>query len=137
MPTRPNAATSAAVRLPIVAALLTIVGYSINDTIVIFDRIREMKGKNPDVSVDLANEAQNQMLSRTLLTSTTTMLTTLVLYVMGGESIHGFMFCMLIGFISGVYSTIYIACPVMLWVIAYEKRKALRPTKKTAVPAKA
>ncbi len=122
------------VNLPVIAALLTIVGFSINDTIVIFDRVREIKGKSPKLTRDMVNLALNQTLSRTILTSLTTGMTTLVLYLLGGESIHGFTFCMLIGFISGVYSTIYIASPVMLWVIDMEqRRKDAKLTRKPAV----
>lgn len=125
------------VNLPVIAALLTIVGFSINDTIVIFDRVREIKGKSPKLTRDMVNLALNQTLSRTILTSLTTGMTTLVLYLLGGESIHGFTFCMLIGFISGVYSTIYIASPVMLWVIDVEQRRQdAKLVKKPAVAKK-
>lgn len=125
------------INLPVIAALLTIVGFSINDTIVIFDRVREVKGKSPKLTREMVNLSLNQTLSRTLLTSLTTGMTTLVLYIMGGESIHGFTFCMLVGFISGVYSTVYIASPVMLWVIDMEQRfQESKTTKKVAVAKK-
>ena len=91
-------------------------GYSLNDTIVIFDRIREIKGKSPKVTADMINLAVNQTLSRTILTSLTTLMTVVILYVLGGDGIHAFAFAMLIGVLSGVYSTIYIATPVLLWL---------------------
>ncbi len=107
--------------LPVIAALLTIIGYSINDTIVIFDRIREnmklMKG------VDLRtiiNTSVNQTLSRTLLTSLTTLLAVLSLFLFGGQAINDFSFAMLVGCIAGVYSTVYIASPI---VLVLEKKK--------------
>jgi len=102
--------------LTIVAAILTIVGYSINDTIVIFDRIREDLRK--DLKMDfptLANHAINLTLSRTFLTSTTTMLATISLFVFGGGAINDFALAMMIGLIVGTYSTIFIATPVMLF----------------------
>ena len=103
-----------------IACLLTIVGYSLNDTIVIFDRIREIKGKNPNITYNMINLAVNQTLSRTLLTALTTFLVVLVLYVAGGEGIHGFAFSMIIGVITGCYSTVYIANPVLLWLVNRE-----------------
>lgn len=104
------------INLTLVAALLTIMGYSLNDTIVIFDRIREIKGKSPKITADMINLAVNQTLSRTILTSLTTLMTVVILYVLGGDGIHAFAFAMLVGVISGVYSTIYIATPVLLWL---------------------
>lgn len=103
-----------------IACLLTIVGYSLNDTIVIFDRIREIKGKNPNITYDMINLSVNQTLSRTLLTAFTTFLVVLVLYVAGGEGIHGFAFSMVVGVITGCYSTVYIANPVLLWLVNRE-----------------
>jgi SecD/SecF fusion protein len=104
------------ISLAVVAALLTIVGYSINDTIVIFDRIREIRGKNPDLTEKMINDSVNQTLGRTLLTSGTVLIGTLILYFVGGEGIHPFAFAMLVGLISGTYSTVYIASPVLLWL---------------------
>lgn len=102
--------------LPIIAALLTIVGYSVNDTIVVFDRIREdiklMKGKAS--YRDIANLSINQTLSRTLLTSLTTLLTVVMLVVFGGGAINDFAWALLIGIIVGTYSSIFIATPVVL-----------------------
>ncbi|QDT00584.1 protein translocase subunit SecD [Adhaeretor mobilis] len=102
--------------LPIVAALLTIIGYSLNDTIVVFDRIREVKGKSPTLTREMINESINQTLSRTLLTSLTTLITVLILYVFGGDGIHGFAFALVIGVIVGTYSSIFIASPALLWM---------------------
>jgi preprotein translocase subunit SecF len=103
--------------LKIVAAILTIVGYSINDTIVTYDRIREnigtTKGRN---YIQLINKSVNETLARTILTSLTVVLVVFVLFFFGGEVIHGFSFVLLVGLIAGTYSTIYIASPiVLLW----------------------
>ncbi|MEP0841580.1 MAG: protein translocase subunit SecD, partial [Phycisphaerae bacterium] len=99
--------------LTVIAALLTLVGYSINDTIVIFDRIRENRGRLGQVSPQLINDSLNQTLSRTVLTAFTVFLTVLIMYVWGGEGIHGFAFVMIIGSISGTYSTLAIATPMV------------------------
>jgi SecD/SecF fusion protein len=100
--------------LPAVAALLTLVGYSVNDTIVVFDRIREVRGKNPLLTPQMINDSVNQTLSRTLLTSFATWLVVIVLYLFGGEGVHLFAFVMVIGVIVGTYSSIYIASPLLL-----------------------
>jgi preprotein translocase subunit SecF len=101
--------------LNIVAALLTIIGYSINDTIVIFDRIRENTRKNIKTPLsDLINLSVNQTLSRTILTSFTLFIVLLVLFFMGGAVIHDFTFTLLVGTIAGVYSTVFIASPIVL-----------------------
>jgi len=102
--------------LTIVAALLTIVGYSVNDTIVTFDRLREIKGKNPQLRADMVNASVNQCLSRTLLTALTVFITVVILYFWGGDGIHGFAFAFLVGTVAGTYSTVYIAAPVLLWL---------------------
>jgi SecD/SecF fusion protein len=99
-----------------VAALLTIVGFSINDTIVIFDRLRELRGKGQFVTAAMIDKAVNQTLSRTVLTSGTAFLATLILYVFGGQGIHTFAFAMLVGIVTGTYSTVYIASPIVLWL---------------------
>ncbi len=104
------------ISLDVVAALLTIVGFSINDTIVIFDRLRELRGKSPFVTAEMVDKAVNQTLSRTILTSGTALLATLILYLFGGQGIHAFAFTMLIGIIVGSYSTIYIAAPLVVWL---------------------
>jgi SecD/SecF fusion protein len=100
--------------LPSVAALLTLVGYSTSDTIVVFDRIREVRGKNPELTPQMINDSVNQTLSRTLLTSFATWLVVIVLYIFGGEGVHLFAFCMVVGVIVGTYSSIYIASPLLL-----------------------
>ena len=105
------------INLPMVAAFLTIVGYSLNDTIVVFDRIREVRGKNPSLTDEIVNTSLNQTLSRTLLTSLTTFFVVCILYVFGGEGIHGFAFCLTLGVIVGTYSSIYVASPVLVWLM--------------------
>ncbi|MFL5241800.1 MAG: protein translocase subunit SecD [Gemmataceae bacterium] len=100
--------------LPTVAALLTLVGYSVNDTIVVFDRIREVRGKNPLLTPQMINDGVNQTLSRTLLTSFSVWLVVIVLYIFGGEGVHLFAFVMVVGVVVGTYSSIYIASPLLL-----------------------
>ena len=100
--------------LPAVAALLTLVGYSVSDTIVVFDRIREVRGKNPDLTPQMINDSVNQTLSRTLLTSLITWLVVIVLFIWGGPGVHLFAFVMVIGVMVGTYSSIYIASPLLL-----------------------
>jgi SecD/SecF fusion protein len=103
--------------LPIVAAFLTLIGFSVNDTIVIFDRIREIKGKTPALTDKMVNDAINQTLSRTILTSFTAWLVVVILFFFGGEGLHGFAFALVVGFLSGTYSTVYIATPILIdWV---------------------
>lgn len=104
------------INLTVVAAFLTIIGFSINDTIVIFDRIREVRGKSPYLTVDMVNGSVNQMLGRTFLTSFTVLMVVFILYFFGGDAIHAFAFAMLVGLISGVYSTVFIANPIVLWL---------------------
>lgn len=110
--------------LSIVAAFMTIIGYSLNDTIVIFDRVREIRGRNPLLTPQMVNDSVNQTLSRTILTAVTVFITVAILYAFGGEGIHGFAFCMLIGTLVGCYSTIYIASPILLWMWNREQQKA-------------
>ena len=97
-----------------VAALLTLVGYSVSDTIVVFDRIREVRGKNPALTPKMINDSVNQTLSRTLLSSLTVWLVVVVLYVFGGEGVKLFAFVMVVGVIVGTYSSIYVASPLLL-----------------------
>ncbi|TWU45375.1 bifunctional preprotein translocase subunit SecD/SecF [Novipirellula aureliae] len=105
------------ISLTVVAALLTIIGYSLNDTIVVFDRIRETKGKAPHLTSEMVNSSINQTLSRTLLTSLTTLLVVVLLYVLGGEGIHAFAFSLVVGVLVGTYSSVFVASPVLLWLI--------------------
>ncbi len=118
--------TSREINLPIIAGLLTIVGFSINDTIVIFDRIRELQKTMRRESLEnIMNLSLNLNLSRTLITSGTVFLTVLSLYIFGGQVINDFAFIMLIGTIEGVYSTIFLSCPVVLLWNHYFKKKKL------------
>jgi SecD/SecF fusion protein len=97
-----------------VAALLTLVGYSVNDTIVVFDRIREVRGKNPALTPKMINDSVNQTFTRTILTAMTVWIVVLVLYIWGGEGVKLFSFVMVVGVIVGTYSSIYIASPLLL-----------------------
>jgi len=119
--------TSREINLPIIAGILTIVGFSINDTIVIFDRVREnrktMRGKPLE---EVMNISLNQCLGRTVITSGTVFLTVAALFFFGGEVINDFAFLMLIGTIEGVYSTIYLSCPVVLFWQKLFKPKNVR-----------
>ena len=122
--------------LPVLAALLTIVGYSINDTIVVFDRIRESRGRGPrkgQTLANLVNAAINQTLSRTILTSFTVFLSASVLLLFGGEVLHDFAFALVIGVVSGTYSSIAAASLVMDW----ESWSRARARASGKVPAKA
>jgi len=105
------------ISLTVVAAFLTIIGYSLNDTIVVFDRIREVRGKNPELTDTMVNTSINQTLSRTLLTSITTFLVVVILYAFGGEGIHAFAFTLVIGVLVGTYSSIFVASPALLWMM--------------------
>jgi len=110
--------------LNVVAGLLTITGYSVNDTIVVFDRVREnMRGMRRDNLTKIVNTAVNQTLSRTVITAGTTALSVLALYVFGGEVLEGFAFTMLVGIISGTYSTVFIASSL---AILLQGRKPLK-----------
>ncbi len=100
--------------LPIVAAILTIIGYSLNDTIIIFDRIREnMKVHTKSPFTVVINRSVNETLSRTILTSGTTLLVVIALFVLGGGIIHDFAFALLVGITVGTYSTVYVASPIL------------------------
>jgi len=99
--------------MPVIAAFLTIIGYSLNDTIVVFDRIRENRGKLTRLSAGMINESINQTLARTLLTSTTTFLAVFIMLLWGGPGMYGFAFAMTIGVISGTYSSLAIAVPLV------------------------
>jgi SecD/SecF fusion protein len=99
--------------LAMIAALLTVVGYSLNDTIVVFDRIRENRGKLKELSTNIINNSLNMTLSRTLLTSLTTMIAVSFLFFMGGPGVHGFSFALICGILVGTYSSIGIAAPLL------------------------
>ncbi len=114
--------------LPIVAALLTIVGYSLNDTIVIYDRIREnQKLHHRKKLTDIINLSINQTLSRTLLTSGTTLLVVLSLFILGGDVINDFAFALLVGVLVGTYSSVFVASPVLIW---WAKVTAPKPSRR-------
>ncbi|MBU2103323.1 MAG: protein translocase subunit SecF, partial [Candidatus Omnitrophica bacterium] len=99
-----------------ITALLTIAGYSINDTIIIYDRIREISPKMHKSSLaEIINKATNETFSRTIITSFTVIITVVAIYLLGGEALKGFSFTLLVGFISGIYSTVYIAAPMVLF----------------------
>jgi SecD/SecF fusion protein len=114
------------INLPIVAAFLTIIGYSVNDTIVVFDRVREVRGKSPRITRQMINDSTNQTLSRTLLTSFTVMLVVVILYLFGGQAVHGFAFALIVGVLTGTYSSIYVAAPILLWLVHPAEMKAGR-----------
>ncbi len=102
--------------MTIIAAILTIVGYSVNDTIVVFDRIRENVSKFRDKPLDrIVNQAVNETLSRTILTSATTLFTVIAIFVLGGGLIKDFALALLVGITIGTYSSVFIASPVMMW----------------------
>jgi preprotein translocase subunit SecF len=109
--------TNREMSLPVLAALLTIVGYSINDTIVVFDRIRETRGRGlrkGESLADVINTAINQTLSRTILTSLTVFLVVAILYIAGGEVLRDFAFALLVGVVTGTYSSVFVAAPIIV-----------------------
>lgn len=123
------ALTDREISLSIIAAFLTIVGYSLNDTIVVFDRIREnLKRFRRRKLQDVMNASINETLSRTILTSTTTLIVVVTLFILGGGVIHDFAFAMLIGILAGTYSSIFVASPIILvWESSFlRKSSAIR-----------
>ena len=130
--------TNREMSLPILAALLTIVGYSINDTIVVFDRIREVRGRGIRKGETLAtviNAAINQTLSRTILTSLTVFLVVAVLYAFGGEVLRDFAFALLVGVVTGTYSSIFVAAPIIVDWEAWSQARERSGHKAVARPA--
>jgi len=124
--------TNKPISLTVVAAILTLVGYSNNDTIVVFDRIREnIKLMRREKLADIVNRSINQTLSRTILTAGLTFLTVLALYLFGGEVLHGFSFALVIGILIGTYSSIAIAAPIL---VAYQEWRSGRGKKPIAMP---
>jgi preprotein translocase subunit SecF len=112
------------VTLNVIAALLTLVGYSVNDTIVIFDRAREnLRHRRKDSLRTILNDSLNQTLTRTLISNGTTFLAVLGLYLFGGEVLRGFGFAMVVGILVGTYSTIYIASPFVIWWQGIKERR--------------
>lgn len=128
------ALTSQEISLTVIAAILTLVGYSMNDTIVVFDRIREnLRISRREALPDVVNRSINQTLSRTVLTSGLTFLTVLSLYVFGGQVLRGFSFALVIGIAIGTYSSIAVAAPML---VAYQQWRAGRGSKAVLPPAK-
>ena len=109
--------------LPVVAAFLAVIAYAINDTIILFDRIRENLGKSTILYGSMINAAINQVLARTVLTSATTFFVAMVLYIFGGQGIHAFSFAMAVGIACGTYSTIFICAPLLYWAIGVDDLK--------------
>ena len=128
--------TNNPITLTVIAAILTLVGYSMNDTIVVFDRIREnVRLMRRETLAEVVNRSINQTLSRTILTSGLTFLTVLSLYLFGGEVLHGFSLALVIGILIGTYSSIAVAAPML---VAYQDWRATRSGRKTVpVPAQA
>jgi preprotein translocase subunit SecF len=127
--------------LTTLAALLTIIGFSMNDTIVVFDRIRENAAKYRDRKFDkVVNHAINETLSRTILTSATVFFVTLAMNIFGTGVIRDFAFAMNVGVIVGTYSSIFIASPILIWLnekyLAIQKRQAARPERSIRKPAR-
>jgi SecD/SecF fusion protein len=115
------------INMTVVAGILTIMGYSMIDTIVVFDRIRENRGKYGHVSRKVINDAVNQTLSRTLLTAGTNIVTVAIMYFLGGQGIHGFTFVLLVGILVGTYSSVAIASPILLVGRGSEQEAGVRP----------
>jgi len=104
------------VNIPAIAALLTLLGYSINDTIVVFDRVREhMKNQRRNEDKELFDKSINEVFSRTIITSFLTFVVVAAMLIYGGEAIHSFAFVMTWGIVVGTYSSIFIAAPIVLW----------------------
>ena len=114
--------------LPVVAAILTLIGYSLNDTIVVFDRVREnLKLLRREKNEVIINKSINEVLSRTIITSLTTLFVIVIIFIFGGEVIHNFAFALLIGIITGTYSSIYVASPI---VAAWKEKAELMKRRK-------
>ncbi|MBM3795748.1 MAG: protein translocase subunit SecF [Acidobacteria bacterium] len=125
------------ITITVIAALLTLVGYSMNDTIVTFDRVRENLKLNRKMAfADLVNASINQTLSRTILTSGLTFLSVLALWLFGGEVLNGFSFALVVGIIVGTYSSIFIASPILIWCTNWieSRKKAAAPVANQAAP---
>jgi preprotein translocase subunit SecF len=127
--------TKTDISLTVIAAILTLIGYSNNDTIVVFDRIREnIKLMRREKLSDIVNRSINQTLSRTILTAGLTFLTVLALFLFGGEVLHGFSLALVIGILIGTYSSIAIAAPIL---VAYQDWRVSKGKRPTAIPARA
>ena len=121
------------INLSIIAAVLTIVGYSMNDTVVIYDRIRENLGKYHRLNIsDIANLSINETLARTIITSVTTLLALVSIFILGGEILRGFSFAMILGVLIGTYSSIFVASPILkMFKVSY---KTLEKDEEKIVP---
>ncbi len=119
--------TQRELNLPVIAAILTLVGYSLNDTIVIFDRVRDnLKTMRKQNLLQILNASINQTLSRTIITSGTTFLTVLALFLFGGQVINDFAFTIMIGVVIGTYSSIYMSCSLLyFWKKLFKPKKGL------------
>jgi preprotein translocase subunit SecF len=125
------------ISLTVIAAILTLVGYSMNDTIVVFDRIREnIKLLRREKLNDIVNRSINQTLSRTVLTSGLTFLTVLSLFLFGGEVLKGFSFALVVGIIIGTYSSIFIASPMLVAYQDWRQSQGKRPVLPVAAEIK-
>lgn len=115
--------------LSIVAAFLTLIGYSVNDTIIVFDRIRESQSRHKELSSSLINDSINQTLSRTIITSISTFLVMIIMYIFGGEGVRGFSYVMILGIMFGTYSSIAIASPLLLgWSNVFKSKTPVSET---------
>lgn len=118
--------------LPIIAAFLAIIGYSLNDTIIVYDRIRENMGKLSKSEFPvIVNRSINETLSRTILTSGTTLLVVVSLFALGGGVIHNFAFALLVGVLIGTYSSVFVASPLLIYWDDYKAAKETKGTKGT------
>jgi preprotein translocase subunit SecF len=120
--------------LQIVAAILAIIGYSVNDTVVIYDRVREIEQANPNGDMNtIINRAVNETMSRTILTAGTTFVVCFVMFILGGGVIHDFFFALTLGVVAGTYSTVFIASPITLWFdkVLTQREQKKAPAKKS------
>lgn len=111
------------INLTVVAAFMTIIGYSLNDKIVVFDRVREVRGRSPHLTQGMVNQSLNETLSRTLLTAATTLVVILIMYCIGGDGIHAFSYCLFLGIVIGTFSSIFIAAPTLLWLAQRNEKR--------------
>jgi preprotein translocase subunit SecF len=133
--------------LNVIAAILTVTGYSTNDTIVIFDRVREnIRGMRRDNLYDIVNKSVNQTMGRTVITAGTALLSAVALFLFGGEVLHGFAFTMIVGIVTGTYSSVFIAAAIaVIWqsrvkgigkMAASAPTASVSPTPKTRKPGR-
>jgi SecD/SecF fusion protein len=108
----------------------------VNDTIVIFDRLREIRGKSPNITRQMLNDAVNQTLGRTIVLAGLTLVVTLILYFFGGPGIHAFAFALVIGVVSGLYTTLVVAAPLLWWLLGKQDTGTVKsPTRQMAKTA--